>query len=389
MIGSLVVHALGIGGGVAVAWILPRWLLGSAGLGAWLAGGGVVLLVGLVHEVLSRRWQAEELTVKLDAARLDLAKARREIDDLHADFERLRSTVSDGTTRNDNLLSEMRLMRNLLARLDPAKRAANAAAAPVPRDAPRRAEHPALRQERVLEITREALANNRVDLYLQPIVELPSRRVRYYEAFSRLRDENNVLVLPEQYLPVAVAAGLITTIDNLLLFRCVQMIKRAQRDRVAVGFFCNVSADSLADKEFFDQFLEYMESHRELARTLIFEFAQADLQRPAVRDALVPLRKLGFTFALDRMTNLAIDFAPLAALGFKTVKAEADRLLGELGRGAGPHLPEVVAGIARAGMTLIADKVEQEAAAERLARNGITVAQGYLFGEPKASGDGR
>ena len=34
-----------------------------------------------------------------------------------------------------------------------------------------------------------AIDANRIDLYLQPIVTLPQRKVRYYEALSRLRTE--------------------------------------------------------------------------------------------------------------------------------------------------------------------------------------------------------
>ena len=42
----------------------------------------------------------------------------------------------------------------------------------------------------LLETVREALTENRVDLFLQPIVALPQRRTQFYESFSRLRDES-------------------------------------------------------------------------------------------------------------------------------------------------------------------------------------------------------
>ena len=286
------------------------------------------------------------------------------------------------------------MIRGLLGKLDPAKRAAAPAAAAkavVAKETPRRvAEHQDLDHDRVLEITRQALANNRVDLYLQPVVELPSRKVRHYAAVSRIRDEAGTLVMPAQYLPVAIEAGLIGAIDNLLLFRCVQLIRRAQRDRVSVGFFCNVSVDSLTDREFFDQFVEYMEMHKELATTLVFELGQSESQRPGVAAALAPLRHLGFSFALDHVTDLSIDFGKLAQAGFKTIRIEGDRLLADMARG-GSHtkLPELAETMRRAGVTLIADKIEHEASAERLVRFGVTLAQGFLFGEPRIASDGR
>ena len=39
----------------------------------------------------------------------------------------------------------------------------------------------------IVGLIRGALEQNRIDLYLQPIVTLPQRKVRYYEAFTRLR----------------------------------------------------------------------------------------------------------------------------------------------------------------------------------------------------------
>ena len=41
--------------------------------------------------------------------------------------------------------------------------------------------------ETVLEDLREAIEANRIDLYLQPIVTLPDRKLRYYDASTRIR----------------------------------------------------------------------------------------------------------------------------------------------------------------------------------------------------------
>ena len=43
----------------------------------------------------------------------------------------------------------------------------------------------------ILDIVREAIDTDRVDLYLQPIVSLPQRKHRFYECFSRIRDRDD------------------------------------------------------------------------------------------------------------------------------------------------------------------------------------------------------
>src|SRR3546814_12973931 len=60
-----------------------------------------------------------------------------------------------------------------------------------------------LDESAVLEIARQALRDDRIDLVLQPIVLLPQRKRRYYECFSRLRTADGYMILPEQYIAVA------------------------------------------------------------------------------------------------------------------------------------------------------------------------------------------
>ena len=129
----------------------------------------------------------------------------------------------------------------------------------------------------ILETTRDALERARVSVFLQPIVQLPNRRVTHYEAFSRIRDRGGNLIGPHSYLEMAERAGLIAAIDNNLLFRCVQLLRRVRRFNRDIGFFCNVCAHTLMDETFFPQFIEFLSDNTELAEDLVFEFAPADI----------------------------------------------------------------------------------------------------------------
>lgn len=94
-----------------------------------------------------------------------------------------------------------------------------------------------LNDDEILAIVRGGLEKNRVDLVLQPIVKLPNRRRVFFEAFTRIRDENGAILVPDQYIGIAERDGLIVAIDNMLLFRCVQLVRRAQKKDHDIGFF--------------------------------------------------------------------------------------------------------------------------------------------------------
>ena len=72
--------------------------------------------------------------------------------------------------------------------------------------------------------------------------------------------------------------GLAQELDNQMLFRCVQMVRRMKRRPRKVGLFCSLSPASLADADFFAQFSEYLESEPELADFLVFELPLAALE---------------------------------------------------------------------------------------------------------------
>jgi cyclic-di-GMP phosphodiesterase TipF (flagellum assembly factor) len=132
-----------------------------------------------------------------------------------------------------------------------------------------------LTREDIAALIGKAIDEDRIDLYLQPIVTLPQRKVRYYEAMSRLRTEAGDIVPASDFIEFAENVGLMPRIDNLLVFRCVQVTRRLQLKSRDVGLFCNISATTLTDPNYFKQFLEFMDANRALAGSLTFEFTQA------------------------------------------------------------------------------------------------------------------
>jgi cyclic-di-GMP phosphodiesterase TipF (flagellum assembly factor) len=239
----------------------------------------------------------------------------------------------------------------------------------------------------MLETIRASLEQNRVDLYLQPIVSLPQRKLRFYEALSRLRSEDGKVIMPEQYIKVAAPAGLMSVVDNLLLFRCVQIVRRLTQKHRDIGVFCNISGDTLADAEFFPQFLEYMHHNRDLAGQIVFEFSQDAVTKAGTQGEsnLAYLASLGFALSMDHVSSLALDFLKLKKMGFRHLKVRAHTLTnGMTGAGAAVAAEDLKKLLERNGLNLIAERVEDEKTVVQLLDYGVDFAQGYLFGEPRA-----
>jgi cyclic-di-GMP phosphodiesterase TipF (flagellum assembly factor) len=369
---------------------------GGGGWGAGVSGLiGVMALALSTHALVTRALDGGGVRSEVEtlrAAHLILADQIEAMS--HQIGELVEGVERDAMRRSEELTSEVRMLEVLVQRMSEGLDARIAAARPAAHaSAPSQAQHAAL-----LETVREALADNRVDLYLQPVVSLPQRRTVFYESFSRLRDATGRIMMPAEYLTVAEPEGLISAIDNLLLFRCVQIVRRLAKNDRKVGIFCNISLGSLGDEVFFPQFLDFLSENRDLSGALIFELGQPAFgQRGSVEARnMGKLADLGFRFSLDKVTDLDLDFQDLARADVKFVKIGAEVLLSQLlevdGRLALSSLKDLDAAdfanlTRRYGVEVIAEKVEAERQVVDVLELNIGYGQGNLFGEPRAIRD--
>lgn len=246
-----------------------------------------------------------------------------------------------------------------------------------------------------MDLVREALMENRVELHLQPIVQLPQRKTAYYEGFTRLKDAQGRLILPQEFIPAAEQAGLMGTIDNVLLFRCVQIVRKLMKQDRRIGIFCNLSPSALADEHFFPQFVDFMRENRDLAGSVIFEIPQdAYENRTSIEArAMAKLVDMGFRFSIDRVTNTEIDLPDLERSGVRYVKIAAPTLVEQvIKRGLRPRsaitreiaAADIAAVYQRYGIDLIAERIEAEDTVLEILDLDVPYGQGHLFGTPRA-----
>jgi cyclic-di-GMP phosphodiesterase TipF (flagellum assembly factor) len=365
------------------------------------SGPGVVAAVFMgalgfllsVHAMIGRGIDALAFRAELSNLREAHKILADQVEATQGGLEHLEQTFeTEGAERTEAIVSEVRMLEDLVARMGEGLEARLTAAA-----APAQARHMADgRRDIMLQVVREALTENRVDLYLQPVVTLPQRKTVFYESFSRLRDDSGRIIMPAEYLVVAEPEGLVQAIDNLLLFRCVQIIRRLAKQDRKIGIFCNVSLASLGDENFFPQFLEFLAENRDLAGALIFELGQAAFDARGAREVrnMAKLADLGFRFSIDKVRELNLDFTDLSRADVKFVKVAADVLLSEIqeadqGRLTLRSMKDIDATdfallTRRYGVEVIIEKVETERQVVDILELNMGHAQGNLFGEPRA-----
>jgi cyclic-di-GMP phosphodiesterase, flagellum assembly factor TipF len=347
------------------------------------------LLCAFAWVVIASASRQSHQIIALEAA---LARVRHDVVTLrHQTFEQDRLAYAPASDAQQHVAAELRMLQQLLMQVVERR------AAPI---VPRTTESPALRlvreaetalaempetpilQNNTLEIMRSALEDSRIDLYLQPMVKLPNRRATHYEAFSRVRDEDGKVIFPQEYLRPAESAGLIGTLDNLLLFRCITLIRNLGPRKPGTKIFVNLALGSLRDSEFLGDFAYFMSKNEELATRLVFEIAAPDLMAldGSVFVQLSQLAKSGFGFSIDLGETIDLPDDLWRALNIKYVKLRANCLTTDHNSFTFDRLR---AQLRQHKAELIATHIEEERNAIDVLDTGADFGQGYLFGKPR------
>ncbi|MBN8941581.1 MAG: EAL domain-containing protein [Rhizobiales bacterium] len=227
-----------------------------------------------------------------------------------------------------------------------------------------------------------AIDTRRSDLYLQPIVTLPQRKVRWYQASVRLRGADGDLFLPADYGALAEAAGLLPTLDGETLGRCIQVVRRLTSRNRDVGLVCDLSGTSLADAAFSAELVALLDANRALAGSLILGFRQEAVRNlsPLDIETLGALSDMGFRFAMDGVRDLRIEPRDLAEKGFRQVRVSADLVMARSADAGTAIHPADLAGLfARYGIDFVVEGIDGEPLVVDLLDYDVKFAQGPLF----------
>jgi cyclic-di-GMP phosphodiesterase TipF (flagellum assembly factor) len=309
----------------------------------------------------------------------------KEISDLASLVEDLAKTVSE----HESLLAQKQMFA--ASPEAAAKAVAEIGAAQARPAAPAQPSGPVnplgqLSDSEVAVLIRDAMKNERIDVHLQPIVTLPQRKVRFYEAVSRLRLPEGKLIEAKHFIGAARRSDAILALDENLVNSALQVVRRLATKSKDVGIFFNLAPETLSDRATMSVIMNALDANKAVAPSLFIEIAQNDFRSPnaVYRDSLHRLREHGFRFAIDHVNDLHIDPQAMAERGVRYLKISAELILGRVAQaGAQVHPADLVDLLGRYGIDLVAEKIETETMVVDLLDYDLGFGQGTLFAPPR------
>ncbi|WID95532.1 EAL domain-containing protein [Bosea vestrisii] len=233
----------------------------------------------------------------------------------------------------------------------------------------------------------EALAKGQVEVHLQPIVSLPQRRTRGYEALVRLRLDEKTLLLPSEFLTTVEERGFGPTLDALVLTRALAIARHLGGKPGELFVACNFSAATWGSSRALAALSRILEKYHEHIGNLVIEMPQRVFRslEPASLGLLGAMSANGVRFALDHVSDLRFDPISLHDRGVRFVKAPAALLLAEArgGKLADIAVGDLAVQLARGSIQLVAEEVEDDPMVADMLDLGIAYGQGVVFSPPR------
>jgi EAL domain-containing protein (putative c-di-GMP-specific phosphodiesterase class I)/PAS domain-containing protein len=238
---------------------------------------------------------------------------------------------------------------------------------------------------------RQAIQNDEFDLYAQDIVPLRTDAASrpMLELLIRMRDEEQNLVPPGTFLPIAERLGLMPDIDRVVVRKAIAAHAAAASSagKAPMPVLCiNLARASIEDRSFPGFVARALEQAGVAGQALCFEIAESDAIDclPDAARFVGELKSLGCRFTLDGFGRLGIGFDHVKALAPDFLKIDGRIILQIL------RVPEAltkVRAIQRVckviGIRTVAEMVEDKESRETLRAVEVDFAQGFGIARPR------
>jgi diguanylate cyclase (GGDEF)-like protein/PAS domain S-box-containing protein len=238
---------------------------------------------------------------------------------------------------------------------------------------------------RIISQLKTALKEDTLELYFQPQIEVPTRKISGLEALLRFCAPGRGFISPEIFIPIAEKAGMIVEIGNWVLNKaCLESQKLAEQG-FDVQLSVNISGKQLNHPSLVATVAKTIDNSGIQPDTLVLEITENSMFENIdfAIDVIRNLKMLGVKIALDDFGTGYSSLGYLTQIELDIIKIDksfAHNIIGD------PNRIAVVQGIVAIAHALdvpmVIEGVETEEQHQFFAGLGCQIIQGFLFSPP-------
>lgn len=237
----------------------------------------------------------------------------------------------------------------------------------------------------LLDELRQVLKHDGLSIVLQPKVDLASGHAVGFEALVRWPHEDGRIIGPDQFIPVAETAGLISELDMCVLRRTLEALCHFREHGVHLPISFNTSSIDLLRPGYFDEMLALIETSGLPHELLELEVTETQAMRDykVIAAQLRQLLDMGIGVSIDDFGTGYSSLAHITELAASVLKIDRS-FVSQLGTSSkANHIVDMIVRLGeRFDFSIIAEGVETEFQRRELLQRGCRHGQGFLFARP-------
>lgn len=237
---------------------------------------------------------------------------------------------------------------------------------------------------------KQAIQHNQLLLYIQPKIDITTRRAVGGEALIRWVHPEKGMIFPDQFIPFAEQTGVISDITNWMLLRACQVLADFQKQGLRISLAVNLSTRDLNNMELPDQIAHLLSSHGLESKALKLEITEGSLMQDPERAEVIvkKLASMGLHLAIDDFGTGYSSLAYLRQLPVQELKIDRSFVMFmDKNSGDASIVKSTIDLAHNLGLIVVAEGIENEYVLNQLARLGCNEGQGYFIGKPMPEKD--
>lgn len=229
---------------------------------------------------------------------------------------------------------------------------------------------------------KEALKDDRITVYYQPIYDIENNQIAKYECLVRLIDEDGQAITPYYFLESAKRSKLYREITKTVITKACETFA-TRSETVSINF----SIEDLMDKETLDFLIEKVKRNHLEKRIYVEVLESEGVENfELIRDTFKYLKSYGISIAIDDFGSGYSNFSYLINLDIYLLKIDGS-LIKDIAHNNGSYaLVELVTMFAhKLGIKCVGEFVSDKKIYETAQKIGIDYAQGYYLSQPLPS----
>ena len=246
-------------------------------------------------------------------------------------------------------------------------------------------EHQFKQRQSIEKLLRNAIEHEEIDVYYQPKLALASGEIVGVEALVRLRDENNNLVSPLDFIPLAEETGLIHALGLSVLKQSCAAAKDWADKGYKIKVAVNIAAKQFTDKNFCNTVAQTLQETGLPSELLELEVTESALMHDfeEIKSMLNNLASLGLAIAIDDFGTGYSSLSYLKLFPVDVLKIDQSFIRDMLTDTQSMDIVRTITSLAHTlNLQIVAEGIEEKAHLESLIELGCELEQGYYFYKP-------